>query len=121
MKSVFSAALGAVVVAGCAFVLALAGLVVVALLIGAALVASAHDAPSGWRYPLSCCHKRDCAPLDPKLIQATEQGWYLMESGEVIPYSKAREAPDGLFHRCVKRPEDRRSETLCLFVPPMGM
>lgn len=71
-------------------------------------------------YSWECCHDRDCGPIAEDLVRITPGGFFLVESGETIPIASARKSPDGLYHRCVKNPSDRKSQTLCLYAPPLG-
>lgn len=79
----------------------------------------AHDAPSGWSYPFSCCSNQDCRPVATKAISEKPQGYVINVTGEVVPYADARirSSPDGEFHWCSVAGE-AKSRTLCLFVPP---
>ncbi|MGE0290517.1 MAG: hypothetical protein AB7I42_29530 [Bradyrhizobium sp.] len=84
----------------------LAGLVILAR-------AQAHDAPSGWAYPNSCCGGSDCAPLRAGDLEFTSQGWKVKLTGEVIPLAAAQPSGDRQNHRCRTEPDDPRSETRC--------
>lgn len=79
----------------------------------------AHDAPSGWSYPFSCCSNLDCRPVATKAISEKPQGYVINITGEVVPYTdkRIRVSPDGEFHWCSVAGKDS-SRTLCLFVPP---
>ncbi|WP_372352951.1 hypothetical protein [Pararhizobium sp. BT-229] len=79
----------------------------------------AHDAPSGWSYPFSCCSNQDCRPVATRAISEKPQGYVINVTGEVVPYAdtRVRSSPDGEFHWCSVAGE-ARSRTLCLFVPP---
>ncbi|OBZ92547.1 hypothetical protein ADU59_26245 [Pararhizobium polonicum] len=79
----------------------------------------AHDAPSGWSYPFSCCSNLDCRPVATKAISEKPQGYVINITGEVVPYAdkRIRVSPDGEFHWCSVAGKDS-SRTLCLFVPP---
>ena len=87
-----------------------------------ASTASAHDAPTGWTYPYSCCSGQDCREVTsgPQgRVRETPQGYQIASTGEVIPYGdiRVKDSPDGAFHWCsVAGAEDTR--TICLFVPP---
>jgi hypothetical protein len=81
--------------------------------------AGAHDAPSGWTYPLACCSDYDCREVADADVVEGPEGYVIKVTGEVIPMTsrKVRKSPDGVFHRCsVQGKQD--SATLCLFVPP---
>jgi hypothetical protein len=78
----------------------------------------AHDAPSGWSYPRSCCSDRDCYPLFGPALEADADGYHIKATGEVIPFTSRRIKPsgDGLYHRC-SWGGDVNASTICLFVP----
>lgn len=81
--------------------------------------AAAHDAPSGWTYPLACCSDFDCREVADADVVEGPQGYVIKVTGEVIPMTsrKVRNSPDGQFHWCsVAGKSDGR--TICLFVPP---
>lgn len=82
-------------------------------------VGKAHDAPSGWSYPFSCCSNQDCRPVAAKAVSERPQGYVINITGEVVPYAdkRVRVSPDGEFHWCSVAGEEK-SRTLCLFVPP---
>lgn len=92
--------------------------------------AGAHEAPSGWRYPVSCCGLRDCAPLPANALEPTPDGWRIIATGEVIPYGQVRASGDNQNHRCRKVSSDLNSGTRgahdaegyyrCLFIAPPG-
>ena len=48
--------------ANCAIVVAMILFVLILLGIGVA-IATAHEAPSGWKYPMNCCHEQHCRPV----------------------------------------------------------
>lgn len=81
--------------------------------------ARAHDAPSGWTYPLACCSDYDCREVPDSAVIEGPDGYVIRATGEVIPMTsrKVRPSPDGVFHWCSVggRPD---SNTICLFVPP---
>lgn len=96
------------------FTLALA--VVLALLVAES---RAHDAPSGWTYPVACCSGYDCREVADAAIRERPEGYVIVATGEVIPMTdrKVRPSPDGVFHWCsIGGRDDGR--TICLFVPP---
>jgi hypothetical protein len=84
-----------------------------------AMPAGAHEAPTGWRYPYSCCSGYDCREVSSKVIGEGPEGYVIEGTGEVVSYSDARlkNSPDGEYHWCsVAGADDTR--TICLFVPP---
>ena len=88
-----------------------------------AITAYAHDAPSGWSYPASCCSNIDCRMIHSADVRETTAGYWLTKSGngEIIPYGDERikDSPDGEFHLCTQGRTDE-GKTICLFVPPRG-
>ena len=109
----------------------LLALVVAVLLCAWALLAAsyaqAHDAlptaaqPRGWSYPFACCSGYDCREVADKAIGEQSEGYVIVRTGEMIPYSdsRIRNSPDGEFHWCsVAGAND--GHTICLFVPPRG-
>ena len=94
----------------------------VAILVAAALVrdARAHDAPSGWSYPWSCCSGQDCRAVSSAWVKAMPEGWQL-PTGEIVGYSDSRikPSPDGDYHWCSVAGSDTTG-TICLFVPPQS-
>lgn len=101
--------------------IALTGLVTLA----SALIAGqsrAHDAPTGWTYPLLCCSNKDCKQISSADVRPVQTGWLIEQTGEVVTYGDKRlkDSPDGLYHRCAFSADFEKGRTLCLFVPPMG-
>jgi hypothetical protein len=84
----------------------------------AASGACAHDAPSGWKYPFSCCSGVDCRPVKTKAVSERPEGYVITTTGEVLPYNdrRIRNSPDGEYHWCSKYGKDDTA-TICLFVP----
>lgn len=82
--------------------------------------AGAHDAKSGWTYPLACCSDYDCREVADADVLERPGGYVIRMTGEVIPMTsrKIRHSPDGKVHWCCdpKRPKD--CKTICLFMPP---
>lgn len=81
--------------------------------------AVAHDAPTGWSYPLSCCSGYDCREVSDEDVIEGPQGYVIAGTGEVIPMTsrKVRQSPDGVYHWCSVAGKDDTA-TICLFVPP---
>ena len=90
----------------------------VALGLTGASAARAHDAPTGWQYPWSCCSGHDCRPVATKAISTAKSGYVIRNTGEVVPYSDTRiqSSPDGEYHWCSVAGADD-GMTICLFVP----
>lgn len=90
-----------------------------ALLLWSTTPSNAHDAPAGWAYGQDCCSTTDCAPAT-KAVHATDGGWKVDETGDIIPYNDnaIRDSKDGEFHVC-KFFAPRNGRVLrCLYVPP---
>jgi hypothetical protein len=90
--------------------------------------AIAHEAPSGWSYPLKCCSSRDCQPVSPEFVTITAEGYRFTippgyhiaaPNGGVwdVPFARAELSPDGEFHLCISIATLRH---LCTFAPSMG-
>ena len=81
--------------------------------------ASAHDAPHGWKYPISCCSGYDCRPVSAKWIEERGGAFIIPTTGEAVPYTDKRikDSPDGEYHWCSQHGKDD-TPTICLFVPP---
>jgi len=98
----------------------LASAALVFLFLGAGIEeATAHNAPSGWTYPMACCRGVDCHEVEAGSIKEGPKGYVIRSTGEVIPMtdSRVRNSPDGEFHRCSIAGMDN-TPTVCLFVPP---
>ncbi len=80
--------------------------------------AFAHDAQSGWGYPLDCCSGIDCFPIRNTDIEAIDEGYRIKATSEVIPYAsrKIKSSGDGGYHRRSFGGAEAAS-TICLFVP----
>ncbi len=91
------------------------GAIVVVLAI---VKAPAHEAPSGWKYPLECCSDRDCAELsEADIPKPLPGGDWLLSTGEIVPRSKVKWSPDGHYHLCRGV---SGGMIFCLFVVPQG-
>jgi hypothetical protein len=86
----------------------------IAILCVFAVKAFAHQAASGWTYPLECCSDRDCAEYPAENVQILSTGFLLKPTGEFIDRSKARVSPDGRYHLC-RYPA---GTIICFFYPP---
>ena len=80
--------------------------------------ALAHDAPSGWSYPVSCCSNYDCRPVSRVIVSERPEGYVINTTGEVVGYSDVRvkHSKDSEFHWCSAGGKDT-GKTICLFVP----
>jgi hypothetical protein len=92
---------------------------VLAAFAASSLPTLAHEAPSGWKYPMACCSNYDCREVSDSAILERPEGYVIKTTGEVIPMTdrKVRDSPDGQFHWCSVAGRDD-SRTICLFVPP---
>ena len=106
-------------ISGSAFVILAANL---ALPLLAALRARAHDAPTGWTYPWSCCSSMDCKEVAEKAISERPEGYVVNSTGEVVAYAdkRVKDSPDGEYHWCAHQAGIDAGHTICLFVPPKG-
>jgi hypothetical protein len=88
----------------------------------AASPARAHDAPTGWTYPWSCCSSMDCKEVAPKAISERPEGYVVNSTGEVVAYAdkRVKDSPDGEYHWCAHQAGIDAGHTICLFVPPKG-
>lgn len=90
-------------------------------------VSEAHEAPSGWSYPIECCSGLDCAPVEktefltpadstslPQMVLTTRIGTTIVPKTAIWRQSK-----DNRFHVCMKT-YDKNPATnfLCVFAPP---
>lgn len=84
--------------------------------------ADAHDAPTGWSYPTSCCSGFDCREEADLAIRETTDGYLVVSTGEVIPYNdiRVRMSPDGRWHGCWRGAKFDAAPLICLFAPPRG-
>lgn len=104
--------------------IAIAFLIGLAIIAAAALLtlaeARAHDAPLGWTYPMSCCSGVDCREEPDAAVREEPQGFQIVSTGEVIPYTdrRVRESPDGRWHLCWSGARFDEGRILCVFVPP---
>lgn len=98
---------------------ALGALAFASLLSLSSTAVQAHDAPSGWSYPTSCCSGIDCREVRDDQIIEGPNGYVIKVTGEVIPMTsrKVRQSPDGVYHWCSVGGSDQ-GRTICLFVPP---
>jgi hypothetical protein len=84
--------------------------------------ASAHDAPTGWKYPWACCSNMDCQQVQSSAVLEKPQGYVIQSTGEVVGYQDKRikDSPDGEFHWCAHQAGLDAGHTICLFVPSRG-
>lgn len=85
------------------------------------LSTAAHEAKSGWSYPLECCSNKDCREVPAENITERTDGYVIADTGERVGYSdpRVRNSPDGVYHWC-SADGAKDSRTICLFVPPQS-
>ena len=83
---------------------------------------SAHDAPTGWKYPWACCSNMDCQQVQSSTVLEKPQGYVIQSTGEVVGYrdKRIKDLPDGEYHWCAHQAGPDAGQTICLFVPPRG-
>lgn len=85
----------------------------------------AHEAPTGWNYPSSCCSGVDCrvinTPESAVKVITEKDGYRISTTGELIPFGdhKIKDSPDGYWHWCSAYGRDN-TKTWCLFRPPLS-
>ena len=82
--------------------------------------ASAHEAPTGWKYPWSCCSSMDCQEVQSSAVLEKPEGYVIQFTGEVVGYQdkRVKDSPDGEYHWCAHQAGIDAGHTICLFVPP---
>lgn len=95
--------------------------------------AQAHQAPSGWEYPGSCCSSVDCEPIPMDGLVQEDDGWHVIYTSArfgsinvTINYGQEKDSGDGSFHICPVRDgfkvavrgcvNDQKAKC-CFFVP----
>jgi hypothetical protein len=86
----------------------------------AVAVATKHARAHEW-YPPQCCSGNDCRPIRQDDVELRPDGFFVKESGELIPYGDVRirkTPPEGgaSFHRCSVGGK-AEGATLCLYIP----
>ena len=99
-----------------------------ALLAAMTATTQAHEAPSGWTYPLACCSNKDCTRISPDRVRETPDGYAVtihpgdhdfVTDGPVsylVPYDSVQDAPDGDYHICI----NPQLTLLCFFAGARG-
>lgn len=96
-----------------------------------AVVAAAHDAPSGWSYDPGCCNTTDCRQVSGsastskvRVVEITG-GYRIIKPGSAEPEdigwndSRIRSSKDGEYHWCSGAGLDY-TRTICLYIPDRG-
>jgi hypothetical protein len=80
--------------------------------------ARAHEAPSGWHYPSSCCSEGDCHPVSCGAIKEIEGGVEFL--GLKFVNDQIKKSEDGFCHVCVGvyGPEMGQRTPHCVFMTP---
>lgn len=90
------------------------------LLLPISVPAKAHDAPSGWTYPIECCDDRDCERIDTADVTVSD-GFYIWRDRRIAFDSPSvRNSPDEYFHGCEAGhwgDEGGKKILTCFFVP----
>jgi len=100
------------------YLIYLATLSIALIVAGWLFPAQAHQAPTGWAYPITCCSNQDCREVAEAKVIENRNG-FTVPSGELIHHNDRRlkDSPDGAYHWCTASGADD-GKTLCLFVPP---
>lgn len=86
------------------------------LLLVLAMPAAAHQAPSGWQYPMHCCHDRDCSPIAPSRVREVPDG-YLVDGRWTVQHIHAGDSPDGEYHACFQGNDPVNFPPRCFWRP----
>lgn len=92
-------------------------IVIVCVLVAVISIAKpvkAHEAPSGWQYPYSCCGDHDCSPIPASRVKPEGAGGYVVDSKFHVARKDVLESPDGQYHACF--PTSERMS--CFYAPP---
>jgi hypothetical protein len=79
------------------------------------MVALSLSAKSHEWYPIECCAGYDCAEISENRVSIAATG-YLIDGKFTVPYSEARNSPDGHFHACFPTPDYLK----CFWAPKPG-
>ncbi len=93
---------------------ALTGLLLAAGLLGPAMPAAAHDHWINHHFAW-CCGEEDCAPIPAGEVRIQPGGYLIVQTGEVIPESKALPSADGQYWRCQYLVGSLKGQTRCFF------
>ena len=79
----------------------------------------AHEAASGFKYPLECCSNHDCRQVSDAAVTERTDGYVIQATGERVQSTdpRLRDSPDGVYHWCSAQGAGN-TRTICLFVPP---
>lgn len=87
--------------------------------------AVAHQAPTGWSYPWSCCSNLDCREIGIDAISEPSESdpdYVIRPIGERLAPDdrRVRQSPNGAFRWCAHQAGVDAGHTICLFVPARG-
>jgi hypothetical protein len=77
-----------------------AGLVILAVLVGALIAIGASKAKAHSWYDWECCHEQDCKPVDQEEVEEIGGGKWLHKPTKQ-PFESVRPSKDGRFHACI--------------------
>ena len=77
--------------------------------------ASAHQAPSGWSYDMSCCSNEDCHPVEVDQVEDLGGGRWRYD-GLTFEGSQVRPSKDNRFHVCIIKRSDGSRVPMCIYV-----
>jgi hypothetical protein len=94
-------------------------------------MARAHQAESGWAYPIACCSGNDCYSIAEEEVKLVGGLYQIVKTGELFSNPDSGEPPagarkwrwsgDSQFHRCSPSGQQSDQLSFCLFVPAPGV
>ena len=96
-------------------------LIVALMVLGSVRLAQAHG-EAEWIMAVEprCCGPNDCAPVAEGGIKRVNGGFFVLETGEVVPELETLWSVDDHYWRCRYTSGARTGQTRCLFVPALG-
>jgi hypothetical protein len=93
--------------------------VIILTMIAGCLPTFAHNAPTGWSYPMNCCSGVDCREVKSSWVKELPTGYEIIKTHELILFhdKRLKDSPDGEYHWCSTQGHDD-GRTICLFIPP---
>lgn len=87
------------------------------------LYATAHEAPSGWKYPTDCCAGKDCHPVACEELTERGDGGFDWKNLHFGPF-QVRQSGDHSCHVCHQLESIRGGPVtpvtpICVFIVPM--
>jgi hypothetical protein len=78
------------------------GAVIVVVFIALLRGLGAHEAPSGWSYPIECCSGHDCFAIKTdELLEQKDGSWLYTARNLKFPKASIRPSQDRHFHVCI--------------------